>query len=142
MKVEYSDDIVIVYLNYVEEDIDNLCFSIVKKLNNYYSIVLKGFYHVNVYIDNNYGTVIEYILEDRDLYIDYSKIDLHIVKYNTIFLLKLDDILDVDINKFIFYKDNYYIKMTNLNILIMDFINIVYKNTDEIINNGIIMCKY
>ena len=142
MGIECIDDVIIVYLNYIDSDIDELCHKVVNILNNHYNLNVKGYYRTDVYVDSNYGIVIEYILEDRNLYIDFSKIDLYIRKIETTFLLKIDDILDIDISNFIIYNDNYYIYSVDISNKNIDFGKLVYKNTEQIINNGINMCKY
>ena len=142
MGIECIDDVIIVYLNYIDSDIDELCHKVVNILNNHYNLNVKGYYRTDVYVDSNYGIVIEYILEDRNLYIDFSKIDLYIRKIETTFLFKIDDILDIDISNFIIYNGNYYIYSVDISNKNIDFGKLVYKNTEQIINNGINMCKY
>ena len=142
MRIDYIDDTIIIYMDYKEYDIENICYETIKKIKDYFNIELKGFYKVNVYIDKNNGIVLEYSLEDKNLYINYNKVDLNIQIYNTIFLYEIEDILDIEKIEFIIYKNKYYIKKINCDLKIIDFCSLVYKNTDEIINNGIIMCKY
>lgn len=142
MKVEYIDDKIIIYT--LEHNIDSLedyCNELVDILTNNYNVKLKGFYHVNAYIDKEYGTVFEFNLEDRDLYIDFSKIDLHIIKYDVSFLFEVEDILDIDCNKFIIYENKYYINSKSIDNNNIEFVKLVYRNTDKIRKNGILLCK-
>ncbi len=138
MKVDYCDEKVIIYLvdNY-SEDLEELCFDIVDKLNKFFDIQLKGFYDVEIYRDINYGTVLEFTLEQSDLYIDFTKIDLHISDYNNYkFLYEIDDIFDIDVKKIYLYNNKIYTPIDKLKIENIEFGKLVYKNTDVIIHKS------
>lgn len=136
MKVEYKDNILIIYLrNISTDDIKELCIDTINKLNKYYNIDLKGFYTINLYIDNSYGIVMEIKIDESDLYLDYDSIDLHIITHSSIFLYEVDDILDLNIDKYYSYDDKYYIDIDN--IYNIEFIKLIYKDTDNIIKNMI-----
>ena len=142
MKIEYLDNKIIIYTT--DKNIDSLeeyFNNIIDELKNIYNINLKGFYHVNAFIDKEYGIVLELNLEDRDLYIDFSKIDLHIIKYDINFLFEIDDIFDIDVNNFILYNNKYYIDVNNISNDNIEFVKLIYKNTDTIRKKGVLLCK-
>lgn len=137
MKVEYVDNKLIVYLrDIIIDDIEELCQDIIAKLERHFNIILKGFYDVNVYIDQRYGIVLEFIMEELDLYIDFSKVELHLIENNNSFLYEIFDILDVNVKKFYLYDGKYYITLDNVDNSNIEFGRIIYKNTEEIINKG------
>lgn len=137
MKVEYVDNRLIVYLKETSvDDIEDLCQDLIEKLGNYFNIELKGFYDVYVYIDKRYGIVLEFIMEELDIYIDFSKAELHLIENNNNFLYEIFDILDVNVNKFYLYNGRYYITLDNVDNSNIEFGRIIYKNTEDIINNG------
>ncbi len=137
MRVDNIDEKLIVFLKgIIDDDLEHLCRKTINKLKKYYDIELKGFYNVNIFIDNNYGTILEFSLEDLDLYYDYSKVDLHIIKKEIIFLYQVDDILDFKAKSFYFYKDKYYIPLDSINLKETEFVKLIYNNTNEIINDG------
>ena len=74
-------------------------------------------------------------IDDNEL--DYDNLDLHIITHSSIFLYEVDDILDLDIDKYYIYNDKYYIDITN--IYNLEFVKLIYKNTDLIISN--MQCK-
>lgn len=136
MKIEYIDDTLVIYLrNVYTDDIKELCVKIINKLNNYFNIKLKGFYTINIYFDKLYGIIMEIKIDDNEL--DYDNLDLHIITHSSIFLYEVDDILDLDIDKYYIYNDKYYIDITN--IYNLEFVKLIYKNTDLIISN--MQCK-
>lgn len=137
MKVEYVDNMLIIYLkDIIVDDIEDLCQDIIDKLERYFNIILKGFYDVNVYVDKRYGIVLEFIMEELDLYIDFSKVELHFIENNNNFLYEIFDILDVNVKQFYLYNGKYYITLDNVDNSNIEFGRIIYKNTEEIINKG------
>lgn len=137
MKVEYVDNMLIIYLkDIIVDDIEDLCQDIIDKLERHFNIILKGFYDVNVYVDKRYGIVLEFIMEELDLYIDFSKVELHFIENNNNFLYEIFDILDVNVKQFYLYKEKYYITLDNVDNSNIEFGRIIYKNTEEIINKG------
>lgn len=136
MKIKYIDDVIIIYLRDIfDKDLERLAKIISNKLNSYYNLDLKGFYRVNVYIDKKYGTVLEYIDEGKDLYFNFSKLELNVNKYEENFLYEIEDIFYPHINEFIIYKNKYYI---DKNIDEIEISNIIYKNTKIIKKEGIV----
>lgn len=100
------------------------------KLKNKYQ--LKGLMDANVYVDNNYGMIIE--LKTIDSY--FNDIDIRLkIHFNECFLteINVNDILD--------YRDVYYYKGkfygTYFGIIDSE---VLYKDTEEIINKGIKVC--
>ena len=137
MKVEYVDNMLIIYLkDIIVDDIEDLCQDIIDKLELYFNIILKGFYDVNVYVDKRYGIVLEFIMEELDLYIDISKVELHFIDNINNFLYEIFDILDVNVKQFYLYNGKYYISLDNVDNSNIEFGRIIYKNTEEIINKG------
>ncbi len=127
----------IIYLkDIIVDDIEDLCQDIIDKLERYFNIILKGFYDVNVYVDKRYGIVLEFIMEELDLYIDFSKVELHFIENNNNFLYEIFDILDVNVKQFYLYNGKYYITLDNVDNSNIEFGRIIYKNTEEIINKG------
>lgn len=137
MKVEYVDNRLIIYLKETSvDDIEDLCQDLIEKLRNYFNIELKGFYDVYVYIDKRYGIVLEFIMEELDIYIDFSKAELHLIENNNNFLYEIFDILDVNVKRFYLYNGRYYIALDDVDNSNIEFGRIIYKNTEDIINNG------
>lgn len=141
MKVDNIDDKIIIYLrDMYSDDLEDLCQNIIEKLKKYYNIQLKGFYEVNMYVDKTYGTVLEFNLEELDLYYDYNDIDLHIIKKDGTFLYQVDDIFDINIDYFYLYNNNFYIPVLGQNNIDCEFGKLIYHHTKEIIDKGI-KCK-
>lgn len=114
-------------------DIDNirqLFYKIVKKLKLKYN--LKGLFEADMYINSYYGFIVEMgLLDDLEEDIDVD-ITIHI---NNNFLIEIDS------NAVLDYKDVYYYngKFYGIYNGISDN-DVIYKNIDEIINNGIKVC--
>lgn len=136
MKVEYDDDKLVIYLNINNKiDDEELCNSIINKLDKYYNITLKGFYDVNIYNDNNYY-IIEFIEDNIDVSDYYNKVDLHIKSIPIKILFNIDDIFNINTDYFYLYNDKYYIFYDDVNIKNIEFGKIIYKNVDDILNLG------
>ena len=116
------------------------------KLKEIYNIKLTGFYYINVYIDKNYGVILEMEKEEIE-FVEYeeSEIDMHIVLNECEFLYEIEDIFDYyELLKYIdiyLYKNKYYGKIKNsisnnqyMKLIEMSTIN--YKNTSEVIKYG------
>ncbi len=137
MRVDSVDKKIIVYLKKADtSDVDSLCQNIIAKLKKYYDMTFSGFYEAFIYNDCHYGAVIEFIADDLDLYYDYSKVDLHIIKKDVTFLYQIDDILSLDVKPFYYYQGNYYIDIKQIDINNIEFGKLVYLNTDEILKDG------
>ena len=130
MKINYADDEYTVYLNklynekinfFIVEELEecmNNLFNIIKKT---YDIELNGYYNVNVYIDNNYGVIINIKKEEIDYY-DYfgDQIDTQItIHKDSEFMYKINDFMEVkkylEKNYNLYkYENELYIKLNNL----------------------------
>lgn len=112
------------------DSIRKLFYEIVKKLKLKYG--LKGLFDADMYINSYYGFVVEMtLLDDCEDDIDVN-ITIHI---NNNFLIEIDS------NTILDYKDVYYYngKFYGTYLGISDN-EVIYKNIDEIINNGIKVC--
>lgn len=92
---------------------------------------MRGMYYINIYY-NDSNTVIEIMKHNMDYY-DYSnEIDLNIMITENIFLYEIDNIIpNMEI---IIYKNKMFIEKNDINLC--EFTKLVYKNTENIINNG------
>lgn len=138
MKVVFKDNKIIVFLN-KKLDLDKVNLDIYFKklflrIKNKYNLELNGYYDINVYIDNNYGSIIEIENEDLDYYNYFNQIDMEIKVNKTTFLYEIDyEYLDKELlSKSIVYKQNnkLYFKITDKNILnkIIECSKIIYDN--------------
>ena len=136
MKVVFKDNKIIVFLN-KKLDLDKVNLDIYFKklflrIKNKYNLELNGYYDINVYIDNNYGSIIEIENEDLDYYNYFNQIDMEIKVNKTTFLYEIDyEYLDKELlSKSIVYKQNnkLYFKITDKSILnkIIECIKIIY----------------
>ncbi len=136
MKVVFKDNKIIVFLN-KKLDLDKVNLDIYFKklflrIKNKYNLELNGYYDINVYIDNNYGSIIEIENEDLDYYNYFNQIDMEIKVNKTTFLYEIDyEYLDKELlSKSIIYKQNnkLYFKITDKNILnkIIECSKIIY----------------
>ena len=156
MKIKIIDENnFIVFLNkYVYKDIDLTSKrdleiklkDLFQKLNNYYNVKVYGYYNVSIFIDNNYGFILEMEKEDID-YMDYQddQIDMRIVVINNTFLYLLDDILINNVDGAIYkYKDKFYLKLNHdINNIemgkLLENSNIIYNKTNDIIKYGTLL---
>lgn len=128
MKVNIiDDDNIIVFLNkfYIKnidfknrDNIEKNFKNIFLKLKHVYGLDIKGYYNINIYMDEVYGAVLEIEHEDIE-YFDYfdNKVDMRInVVTDSKFLYKVKDIFMIDkdmlreITIYIF-KNQCYIKL-------------------------------
>ena len=130
MKIIINDRIIIYlnneylkYKNYDISKIEEYFKSIFQTLKYCYNLEIYGYYEIDVYIDKNYGIVIEMEKDDIDFEC-YDQIDMRVTFHNQKFLYQIEDI---EYNKKIYkYKNKYYIKKYNIEYSIP-----IYK-TDEI----------
>ncbi len=151
LKVIIEDDNIILFLNkYITLGVDysdskvleNHLKKIFIKLNDYYDIKIKGYYDVAIYIDKNYGVVIELIKDEYDNYFD--SVDMRIMTHNVNLLYKIDDINKYKDYKIYLYKDDFYLELNgNINDIEMGILlehsKIIYKDLDIIKRNGHIL---
>ena len=112
------------------EDIKDFFQSIFDKLKNNYE--LSGLIEADVYIDNNYGMIVEF----RPVCDYFDEVEMRITMHlSNVFLI------EIDINNLLDYEDVYYYKGkfygTYLGICDNE---VFYKNTEDIINKGIKVC--
>jgi len=119
MKVVARDNLIVLYLNNaLYENIDlkdkeNLNKSIKKlllKLHDNYNLDFKGYYDITLYVDRNYGVIIEIKKEELE-YLDYfgNSIEINTKILEDSFLYEMNDII---------FNDNYLLYTLNGNIYI------------------------
>ncbi len=123
MKIVCDGDTVSLYMNKIY--IKNLDFSdkiflesylknTLKILDNKYNLKFDGYYDVNLYIDQNYGVIID-VIKERLEYFDYfsNQIQLNINVIEDCFLYELLDIPFHFMDNLKFYKffDKIYVKI-------------------------------
>ena len=129
MKFSSIDDEYTIYLNnyiirnidfFNNEELEKYINSVFNKLKKIYNIVLNGYYNIDIYIDNNYGAIINIKKDDLEYYDYFSdQIDTQIIIHNNSnFLYKVKDFLDIKNNiqsNFSLYKyyDELYIKLND-----------------------------
>ncbi len=147
MKIEaLSEKKIIVYLM----DKQSLDFKNVKSLEEefkklflrlkyYYDIHIQGFYNVKVYLDENFGLVLEIDGEELE-YLEYldGEIDMRIEVIEEEFLYKTKDILEIPVSlkkkmDIYFLEDMYYLKIKGtLNSLelasLLEYTTCIYHN--------------
>lgn len=112
MKIEFGDILIIelnnnylMYKNYSISKFEDNFKDIFEMLKHNYNIEINGCYDIDVYIDKNYGVVIEMKKEDFD-FDCYNQVDMTISFHNQKFLYELEDI---EYNKKIYkYRNKYY----------------------------------
>ncbi|MBR3230273.1 MAG: hypothetical protein IKF91_05570 [Bacilli bacterium] len=121
------------YLKSVDLNDTKTIKKIIKKINKKYDIDLYGYIEAKIYIDKNYGIIINLKKEELD-YFDYfnNEIEMNIEIINDSFLYKIEDYnKDLIKNKTIYkYKENLYInidKIDNINLgKILETSEIIY----------------
>ena len=116
-------------------DIDDIkCFfkDIFKNITKNYD--LHGLIDANVYVNNDYGMIVELVSINScfdELDIDV-KIKMHL---NNVFLVEIDSYYLLDYDDVYYYNDKFYGVYNDLS----DG-EIIYKDTEEIIDKGIKVC--
>ncbi|MEG1647719.1 MAG: hypothetical protein RR325_03030 [Bacilli bacterium] len=119
------------------------------RLKENYKIDMIGYYNIFIYIDDNYGIILEIIKEDIECF-DYfgSQIDMQISKPSREhFLYQVKDLFCINqklLNKFVIYKmqDDFYLKvktkLTNIEFgNILELTDIIYgENCINILKKG------
>lgn len=104
MKIYLNKDY-LKYKNYNISKIEENFKQIFETLKYCYNIEINGFYDIDVYIDKNYGIIIEMKKEDIDFDF-YDQVDMKISFHNQKFLYQIEDIKR---NKKIYkYKNKFY----------------------------------
>ena len=158
MKVITNDEFnIIIFLNKIivenidledRENLEEYFKKIFLKLKKIYDITISGYFVIDVYIDDNYGIIMELNKEELDYYEYFdNQIDMRIIIHDDVtFLYEIDDILLLDkkIRKNIslyYYQNKYYIKINKiLNFIALGYIlensNSIYiDENDNVIND-------
>lgn len=128
----------------IKKDLESYFKSLFSKLKKYYNINISGYYNIDIYIDDNYGLVMNLKKEEIEYY-DYfdNQIDMRIALKNNKFLYNvIDPFLNNDLlgsNNIVYlYNGKYYIDiMDNINAEVMmklvEFSNIIFdEEVDDI----------
>ena len=151
MKIIINDDInMIIFLNkkYLKIDFNNIDESedyfkdLFLTLKNIYNIKLNGFYYIEVFVDKNYGVILE--LEKEELeYIDYydNQVDMRVTVNDSEFMYLINDYDLNDIMEIYSFQNNLYGKLKKqINSIKMGEIlekgKIIYKDYDKILKYG------
>ena len=136
MKVVFKDNKIIVFLNknlnLDKKELENYFKKLFLGIKDKYNLKLNGYYDINVYIDNYYGSIIELENEELEYYNYFNQIDMEIKVIKTPFLYEIDyEYLDKELlSKSIVYKQNnkLYFKITDKTILnkIIECCKIIY----------------
>lgn len=127
MKIEYVEDIIIIYIysdyeNRIKftdkEKVEKYFRELFLKLKKYYAIILSGFYQIKVYVDPYYGAIITLEKEDFDYYTSFDEtLDMRIVIDDTKkILFQCEDVLNfLEIDGNIYqYQSTYYIELKKM----------------------------
>ena len=154
MKIIVNDDInMIIFLNKIylnqidfedKEKLEIYFRKLLKTLKEFYKININGYYEINVYVDNNYGVILELKKEEIEYFSYYEdEVDMQLIVYNTVFLYEIEDYFWMEKelkNKILLYKYNKKIYMViNHNIddillgKIIENSNLKYKDNQKII---------
>ena len=109
------------------EDIKVFFGELFKKLIKKYD--LHGLIDAYLYINNDYGMIIE--LYELDSYFDDIDVKINI-NFSDLFLVNIDNKDILDYEDVYYYNEKFYGKYKNISDS-----EVLYKNTDEIINKGI-----
>lgn len=162
MKLELNGDDLVIYLNKQSinkidllniDTLENYMNKLFIKLKKYYDIKLQGYYEVDLYIDNNYGIIIE-IKKEKLEYYEYldDQIDTKItIHNNSNFLYEIDDIIDIKNilktnYKLYKYNNKVYLKLINeindnLMINLLEYVKKICYNTKAIDKFKNLICK-
>ena len=141
MKVESIQNKIIVYLfdeKYNIKNIKNTLENVFNNLNKYYDIKFNNSYNLELYINKNYGMILEIEENKNEFYEeDVVNIKLNVLR-DTLFLYGIDEPLNYLNNEMYYYEDKFYINMKDKNINVFEDTNIVYGNeVYKIIGRGI-----
>lgn len=150
MKVIGNENSLTIYINKSnleinlddKEELEDYFRSIFLKIKEFYNVKLNGFYITNAYIDNKYGIIIDMKKDDVDfIYYNDYEIEMQLVVNKIDFLYEIEDIfLDKNIYSKVdiySYKNKYYLKIKE-DVLkdIIEYVNIIYINTENILKYG------
>ncbi len=149
MKIKLDDSNIIIFLSkYITQNFDysdtvNLekeLKKIFNKLSLYYNIELSGYYDIYLYLDNNYGAVLECI---KDTYTyDDTFLDIRLTLKYINFLYEIEDIENFSFMHNIYlYDGRIYLEiLENIDFLktsnIIEKSDVIYKDIDKIKRYG------
>ena len=163
MKIIVNDDInMIIFLNKIylnqidfedKEKLEIYFRKLLKTLKEFYKININGYYEINVYVDNNYGVILELKKEEIEYFSYYEdEVDMQLIVHNTVFLYEIEDYFWIEKelkNKILLYKYNKKIYMViNHNIddillgKIIENSNLKYKDNQKIIKEKNLITIY
>lgn len=132
-------------INYANEnELKKMLKKLFIKLNDVYNIKVNGYYIIHVYIDRNYGTVLQIKREEIEYYDFFdNQVDMKIVLKRNPFLYKVEDFFNINLRKYKVYRylnDLYLLPKKQL--VYSELINLLEKSiiiydSDKIIKNGI-----
>ena len=116
MKLMYEDDKLVLYLNkmYIhsldfsdKEMVQKYMKRLFLKVSNRYDIEFDGYYVVKLYVDMNYGVIIEVVKEELE-YLDYfsNQIEMNTEVIHGSFLYEPFDVSEQNLDCFVLYKFN------------------------------------
>lgn len=132
-------------INYANEnELKKMLKKLFIKLNDVYNIKVNGYYIIHVYIDRNYGTVLQIKREEIEYYDFFdNQVDMKIVLKRNPFLYKVEDFFDINLRKYKVYKylNDFYL-LPKKQLVYSELINLLEKSiiiydSDKIIKNGI-----
>lgn len=126
MHINDSDDKMIIFIN-KSVDLDEISSIILKIKNKNYEV--KNFDSIVIYEDKNIGTILEINRGEENC---FGVLDINVaLAKEQVFLLKLEQTINFDINCDIYkYKNNYYLKIKESDPLkigrILEYTKIIY----------------
>lgn len=120
MKVDYRDNKLIVFFNKKHLILDKLNIdrevrSLLLKISKTFNIDFDGCYNIEVFIDDNIGTVLS-IVKDNLEYYDYDLVDINVTLSNCDkFMFEYNDMFDMS------FKCNYYLYKNKIYCLPIDY---------------------
>lgn len=144
MKLElFNLDNITIYLNKdylnkinfnLEENVEKEFRKLFLKIKNIYNINMRGYYEVIVYVNNNYGIIIELEKDDDDyVKIFGDTLDMKIVfKFDSDIYYKLEEFENYNFEDYHLYYDNnnFYIKLNkNDNINYSEYLKLIENST-------------
>ena len=154
VKIEIGEEEITLFLrkneieNFDFEDIDEVedyFRTLFLKLEEFYNIVIEGFYNIHVFLDKNEGMVLKLEKEDIDYYHAFHQVEMRIVKEDTLFLYQVDDVLNflrADVDIYV-YKDQFYLqnRKKKEEYSLYEFGRLIYENTDNILKQGVLLTE-
>lgn len=124
-----------------KDELEDYLKKFFNRLKEYYDIEVKGFYDIYIYIDKNYGVVLDINRDDIDFEPIFNSIDMKIILKKENFLYKLDEYKYEHYGNIYYYDGAYYLeifrKISDIDFMyLMEEANVVYKDIDIIKKRG------